>query len=46
MRRGRDDTEAGLEVEAQAFGHVFGTDDVMEGIAAFDSDREPEFTGE
>jgi enoyl-CoA hydratase/3-hydroxyacyl-CoA dehydrogenase len=46
MRRGRDDTEAGLEIEAQAFGHVFGTDDVREGIAAFDSDREPEFTGE
>jgi enoyl-CoA hydratase/3-hydroxyacyl-CoA dehydrogenase len=46
MLRGRDDTEAGLETEAQAFGHVFGTDDAMEGIAAFDSDRDPEFTGE
>jgi enoyl-CoA hydratase/3-hydroxyacyl-CoA dehydrogenase len=46
MLRGRDDVEAGLETEAQAFGHVFGTDDAMEGIAAFDADREPEFTGE
>jgi enoyl-CoA hydratase/3-hydroxyacyl-CoA dehydrogenase len=46
MLRGRDDTEAGLELEAQAFGHVFGTDDVREGIAAFDSDRDPDFTGE
>ncbi len=46
MLRGRDDTDAGLELEAQAFGHVFGTDDAEEGIAAFDSDRDPEFTGE
>jgi enoyl-CoA hydratase/3-hydroxyacyl-CoA dehydrogenase len=46
MLRGRDDTDAGLELEAQAFGHVFGTDDASEGIAAFDSDRDPEFTGE
>jgi enoyl-CoA hydratase/3-hydroxyacyl-CoA dehydrogenase len=46
MLRGRDDIEAGLETEAQAFGHVFGTDDAMEGIAAFDADRDPEFTGE
>jgi enoyl-CoA hydratase/3-hydroxyacyl-CoA dehydrogenase len=46
MLRGRDDTDAGLELEAQAFGHVFGTDDASEGLAAFDSDRDPEFTGE
>jgi enoyl-CoA hydratase/3-hydroxyacyl-CoA dehydrogenase len=44
--RGRDDTEAGLELEAQSFGHVFGTDDLREGVAAFDADRSPEFTGE
>jgi enoyl-CoA hydratase/3-hydroxyacyl-CoA dehydrogenase len=46
LLRGRDDTEAGLELEAQAFGHVFGTDDAAEGIAAFDSERSPDFTGE
>ena len=46
MLRGRDDTDAGLELEAQAFGHVFATDDAMEGIAAFDADRDPDFTGE
>ena len=46
MHRGRDDTDAGLELEAQAFGHVFGTADAAEGIAAFDSDRDPEFSGE
>jgi enoyl-CoA hydratase/3-hydroxyacyl-CoA dehydrogenase len=46
MLRGRDDTEAGLEAEAQAFGHVFGTDDAAEGIDAFASERDPEFIGE
>ncbi len=45
MLAGRDDTEAGLEVEAQAFGHVFGTEDLMEGVTAFVSDEEPEFEG-
>jgi enoyl-CoA hydratase/3-hydroxyacyl-CoA dehydrogenase len=45
MRAGRDDTEAGLEIEAQAFGHLLGTDDVMEGVTAFMSEREPEFEG-
>jgi len=45
MLAGRDDTEAGLEVESQAFGHLIGTDDVMEGITAFMGDGEPEFEG-
>ncbi|MFC7076497.1 3-hydroxyacyl-CoA dehydrogenase/enoyl-CoA hydratase family protein [Haloarcula halophila] len=45
MHAGRDDTEAGLEVESQAFGHLIGTDDVMEGITAFMGDGEPEFEG-
>jgi enoyl-CoA hydratase/3-hydroxyacyl-CoA dehydrogenase len=43
---GRDDTGAGLEVESSAFGHLFETDDVWEGLAAFQQDREPEFEGE
>jgi enoyl-CoA hydratase/3-hydroxyacyl-CoA dehydrogenase len=45
MLAGRDDTDAGLEIEAQAFGHLLGTDDMMEGISAFFGDEEPEFEG-
>ncbi|MFB6253332.1 MAG: 3-hydroxyacyl-CoA dehydrogenase NAD-binding domain-containing protein [Halobacteriaceae archaeon] len=45
MLKGRDDTTAGLEIENQAFGHLLGTDDVMEGISAYMEDREPEFEG-
>ncbi|WP_129113347.1 3-hydroxyacyl-CoA dehydrogenase/enoyl-CoA hydratase family protein [Halegenticoccus tardaugens] len=45
MLRGREDIEAGLEIEAQAFGHLMNTDDLMEGITAFVGDREPEFEG-
>ncbi|PSQ27864.1 3-hydroxyacyl-CoA dehydrogenase [Halobacteriales archaeon QS_9_67_15] len=45
MLAGRDDTDAGLEYEASAFGHLFTTDDVWEGLAAFQQDREPEFEG-
>ena len=45
MLRGRNDVEAGLEIEAQAFGHHVHTDDLMEGIDAFVSDRDPEFEG-
>jgi enoyl-CoA hydratase/3-hydroxyacyl-CoA dehydrogenase len=46
MLRGYENTEAGLELESQAFGHLIGTDDLMEGITAFMGDREPEFEGE
>ncbi len=45
MNRGWDDVEAGLELEAQAFGHLINTDDLMEGITAFMGDGEPEFEG-
>ncbi|QLG26916.1 enoyl-CoA hydratase/isomerase family protein [Halorarum halophilum] len=45
MLRGREDTDAGLEIEAQAFGHLMATDDLMEGVTAFMSDDEPEFEG-
>ncbi|WP_436931954.1 3-hydroxyacyl-CoA dehydrogenase NAD-binding domain-containing protein [Halosimplex halobium] len=45
MLAGRDDTDAGLEYEASAFGQLFTTDDVWEGLAAFQQDREPEFEG-
>jgi enoyl-CoA hydratase/3-hydroxyacyl-CoA dehydrogenase len=45
MHAGRDDLEAGLELESQAFGHLMATDDLMEGIAAFASDEDPEFEG-
>ena len=46
MLAGRDDTEAGLAVEAKAFGLVMTTDDVMEGVSAFMEDRDPEFEGQ
>ena len=35
----------GLEVEAQAFGEVFGSDDAKEGIGAFLGKRTPRFQG-
>jgi enoyl-CoA hydratase/3-hydroxyacyl-CoA dehydrogenase len=43
---GRDDTDAGLEVEAQAMGHLIGSDDFLEGVSKMQSDEDPEFTGE
>ena len=45
MLAGRDDTDAGLEIESVSFGHLFTTDDMWEGLSAFQSDREPEFEG-
>ncbi len=45
MLAGREDTDAGLEVESQAFGHLMNTEDLMEGVTAFMSDEEPEFEG-
>ncbi len=45
MLAGRDDVDAGLEVESSYFGHLFTTDDLWEGLAAFQGDREPEFEG-
>ncbi len=45
MLAGRDDVDAGLEVESSSFGHLFTTDDLWEGLSAFQGDREPEFEG-
>ncbi len=45
MHAGREDIETGLELEAQAFGQLFNTDDLMTGITAFMGDEEPEFEG-
>jgi len=45
MLAGRGDADAGLEVEAQAFGQLMQTDDLMEGITAFMGDEEPKFEG-
>ena len=46
MNRGLDqDIDAGLEMESQAFSLLLTTDDVMEGMAAFAGDRDPEFEG-
>jgi len=38
--------DVGLKLEANAFGVVLSTKDVMEGISAFMSKRKPEFKGE
>ena len=46
IHAGRDDEAAGLEVESQAFGHLLGTEDFAEGVAAFVDDEHPEFSGE
>jgi enoyl-CoA hydratase/3-hydroxyacyl-CoA dehydrogenase len=45
MLKGWEDIDAGLELEAQAFGHLMNTDDLMEGITAFMGDGEPDFEG-
>ncbi len=45
MLVGRDDTDAGLEVEAQAFGHLVQTEDFLEGVSKIQSDEAPEFDG-
>ncbi|AHF99098.1 3-hydroxyacyl-CoA dehydrogenase [Halostagnicola larsenii XH-48] len=46
MLAGRNDTNAGLEYEAAAFGQLMGTDDLMEGITAFMGDGDAEFEGQ
>jgi enoyl-CoA hydratase/3-hydroxyacyl-CoA dehydrogenase len=46
MLKGRENIDAGLELEAQAFGHLINTDDLMEGITAFMGDGEPDFEGQ
>jgi len=46
MLAGRDDTEAGLAAEAQAFGSVVDTEDFLEGISKLQSDEDPEFEGQ
>jgi len=46
MEKGWENADAGLEIEAQAFGQLMQTDDLMEGITAFMGDRDPEFEGE
>jgi len=45
MLAGRDSTEAGLEIESQAFGHLMSTEDLLEGMTAFMGDDDPEFKG-
>jgi enoyl-CoA hydratase/3-hydroxyacyl-CoA dehydrogenase len=45
MQKGWENVDAGLEIEAQAFGHLVNTEDLMEGITAFMGDGEPEFEG-
>lgn len=37
--------DAGLEVEANSLGHLLETEDLIEGMAAFSENRDPEFEG-
>jgi enoyl-CoA hydratase/3-hydroxyacyl-CoA dehydrogenase len=46
MRTAWEDADAGLEAECNAFGLVFDTDDLTEGVSAFIEGRDPEFRGE
>jgi enoyl-CoA hydratase/3-hydroxyacyl-CoA dehydrogenase len=45
MHAGRDDIDAGLQAESDAFGLLWTTEDTREGIDAFHDRREPEFEG-
>ncbi|WP_049987147.1 3-hydroxyacyl-CoA dehydrogenase/enoyl-CoA hydratase family protein [Halobellus rufus] len=45
MHRSWDDFDAGLDVEAQSFGLLFDTEDLMAGMTAYMGDSEPEFEG-
>jgi len=45
IHAGRDQTDAGLETEAFAFGHLVGTEDMLEGVSKMQSDEDPEFEG-
>lgn len=45
MHERREHLDSGLELEAQAFGHLLDTEDLAAGITAFVTDDEPEFEG-
>ncbi|MFT4884070.1 MAG: enoyl-CoA hydratase/3-hydroxyacyl-CoA dehydrogenase [Natronomonas sp.] len=45
MLAGRDDLDAGLQAESDAFGLLWTTEDTREGIDAFHDRREPDFEG-
>ncbi|MFC6723369.1 enoyl-CoA hydratase/isomerase family protein, partial [Halobium palmae] len=46
MHEGWENSDAGFEIESQAFGLLYTTDDLMEGFSAFVEERDPEFEGE
>ncbi len=46
INEGREmDLDAAMELESKGFGLLFGTEDMKEGVSAFQEDREPEFKG-
>lgn len=45
MGEGWEHIDSGLELEAQAFGHLLDTEDLGEGVMAFVQNEEPEFEG-
>jgi enoyl-CoA hydratase/3-hydroxyacyl-CoA dehydrogenase len=47
MQEGQDASlDTGLALESQGFGLLATTDDMLEGVAAFNQDREPDFGGD
>ncbi|MFB6250409.1 MAG: 3-hydroxyacyl-CoA dehydrogenase/enoyl-CoA hydratase family protein [Halobellus sp.] len=47
IQEGQDASlETGLSLESQGFGLLATTDDMLEGVAAFSQDREPDFGGD
>lgn len=47
IQEGQDASlDTGLSLEAQGFGLLATTDDMLEGVAAFNQDREPDFGGD
>tara|TARA_A100001037_G_scaffold304138_1_gene339997 strand:- start:981 stop:3008 length:2028 start_codon:yes stop_codon:yes gene_type:complete len=45
MLVGRNDIKGGFEIERKGLGQLIGTEDIIEGMSAFMSKREPKFKG-
>ena len=45
MLIGRNDIKKGFDVEREGLGQLIGTEDLIEGMSAFMSKRDPEFKG-
>jgi enoyl-CoA hydratase/3-hydroxyacyl-CoA dehydrogenase len=45
MLVGRNDIKNGFDIEREGLGQLIGTEDMIEGMSAFMSKREPKFKG-